>query len=880
MFLNDNTLTKPHFVNRIRVGKIKHVLFTSLRPESFAGFFGFLLTVAQSFPETPGGGHLRVYAPAAQFEAISAMYSRFTYHGTRNLQISYRDIDPPYSQCHGVPGTASSSSSEDSQEEVVERSRSTPINYFPESDNDEDKEAAAAATAAAPAAPAPAAENTKKADDVFQQYKSVSQRSQYLEEMQQEELDESKDSRQVLIDDADLKVVSFRIWSVAKRFPHSFAYLLLLKDKPGQLLVERCKAAGVPPGPLYAQLKAGQTITTADGRTVSPADVLGPSEPGPAFVILECPTLNHTHSLFESFEEVLDEEEGRLLGGRELRLVVHIAPQHVFGSPHYQRWLKEGFGKGGRHAAVKHIPLGADNRSEPCLITSSSAQVKLNAVDGTIFRALSEQAPPEIIETVPKKDCSKEGEDGVTCFQLGARQTVLPDAPTMLTYTFRPTREQPFSFSPASCRVKTAEEILSTTTLEDADFAAKLAEYHTAISKTSSKESTSKLSSSPKFKPNVLFLGTASATPGKQRNTSAILVNLRPEASMLLDCGEATYLQLQRFYGPQATKDLLVRLRAIFISHNHADHHFGLVRLLRERENELVERSGRMNAAAAAEGSPRPPPPGPLLLIAPDCIGDFLTDFGREVVPLEKLYRQYKLIRHEDLLFEREEDLSEAAAATKRRLLKALSLSELVTVRVPHCRDSHGIVLTTKSGEKIAYTGDTLFSHAFDQAARDASLLIHEATMNDDLAEEAKEKRHSTISQAIRAGFNCRARFTMLTHFSQRYAKIAPVDQLLLKSEAGGAAESGAGEDDKALASQLAKYSEDNVGFAFDFMHLELGQLWRAAKMRPLLETLFSEDIQVMSERREKTALKRKLAAVAAGDDDEPMQASSSSSKQ
>ncbi|KAH9393423.1 Zinc phosphodiesterase ELAC protein 2 [Tyrophagus putrescentiae] len=225
---------------------------------------------------------------------------------------------------------------------------------------------------------------------------------------------------------------------------------------------------------------------------------------GPAFVILECPTLNHTHSLFESFEEVLDEEEGRLLGGRELRLVVHIAPQHVFASPHYQRWLKEGFG---RHAAVKHIPLDADNRSEPCLITSSSARVKLNAVDGTIFRALSEQAPPEIIET------------------LAARQTVLPDAPTMLTYTFRPAREQPFSFSPASCRVKTAEEILSTT-LEVADFAANLAEYHTAISKTSAKESTSKLSSSPKFKPNVLFLGTASALPGKQRNTSAILVNI------------------------------------------------------------------------------------------------------------------------------------------------------------------------------------------------------------------------------------------------------------------------------------------------------------------------------------------------------------------
>lgn len=51
-------------------------------------------------------------------------------------------------------------------------------------------------------------------------------------------------------------------------------------------------------------------------------------------------------------------------------------------------------------------------------------------------------------------------------------------------------------------------------------------------------------------------------------------------------------------------------------------------------------------------------------------------------------------------------------------------------------------------------------------------MLIHEATMEDDLVEEAKSKMHSTTSQAIEIGQRMGAKFTLLTHFSQRYAKL------------------------------------------------------------------------------------------------------------
>lgn len=51
-------------------------------------------------------------------------------------------------------------------------------------------------------------------------------------------------------------------------------------------------------------------------------------------------------------------------------------------------------------------------------------------------------------------------------------------------------------------------------------------------------------------------------------------------------------------------------------------------------------------------------------------------------------------------------------------------------------------------------------------------MLIHEATMEDELMREAQSKLHSTTSQAIKVGLRMEAKFTLLTHFSQRYAKL------------------------------------------------------------------------------------------------------------
>ena len=67
------------------------------------------------------------------------------------------------------------------------------------------------------------------------------------------------------------------------------------------------------------------------------------------------------------------------------------------------------------------------------------------------------------------------------------------------------------------------------------------------------------------------------------------------------------------------------------------------------------------------------------------------------------------------------------------------------------------------------------------EAARGATVLVHEATFEDGMEEDAVKKRHSTVGEAVKVGNDARAYRTVLTHFSQRYPKV-PV----FKGDAGG----------------------------------------------------------------------------------------------
>jgi ribonuclease Z len=60
----------------------------------------------------------------------------------------------------------------------------------------------------------------------------------------------------------------------------AFGYRVAEKDKPGRFDIEKAQTWKIPPGPIYGQLKRGETVTLPDGRIINGQELCGPTEIG------------------------------------------------------------------------------------------------------------------------------------------------------------------------------------------------------------------------------------------------------------------------------------------------------------------------------------------------------------------------------------------------------------------------------------------------------------------------------------------------------------------------------------------------------------------------------------------------------------------------
>ncbi len=65
-----------------------------------------------------------------------------------------------------------------------------------------------------------------------------------------------------------------------------FGFRVVERDAPGKLLVDKLKAFGVPPGPVYRKVKQGETVQLEDGRIMDGRDFLGPVRRGRIVTVL------------------------------------------------------------------------------------------------------------------------------------------------------------------------------------------------------------------------------------------------------------------------------------------------------------------------------------------------------------------------------------------------------------------------------------------------------------------------------------------------------------------------------------------------------------------------------------------------------------------
>jgi ribonuclease Z len=86
----------------------------------------------------------------------------------------------------------------------------------------------------------------------------------------------------VILEDDEFQLLAF---PVTHRGPGNFGFTFQEKARR-PFLLEKAEALGVPAGPERARLVRGQAVTLADGRTIHPDDVLGPSRPGSKLVFI------------------------------------------------------------------------------------------------------------------------------------------------------------------------------------------------------------------------------------------------------------------------------------------------------------------------------------------------------------------------------------------------------------------------------------------------------------------------------------------------------------------------------------------------------------------------------------------------------------------
>ncbi|MGL4595888.1 MAG: ribonuclease Z [Bacteroidia bacterium] len=279
------------------------------------------------------------------------------------------------------------------------------------------------------------------------------------------------------------------------------------------------------------------------------------------------------------------------------------------------------------------------------------------------------------------------------------------------------------------------------------------------------------------------ILGSSSATPTAKRNTTAQLLEVAGRF-FLIDCGEATQIQLRRAHIRYQ------RIDRIFISHLHGDHYLGLMGLLSS-----FHLLGRRN---------------PLHIYCPPGLQEIIElqmKYSESAFHYEIFWYQHQF-NHPQLIFADDYVTVETIPLNHRIPCCGFIFREKqrpYTIDKPAI-DAHGISLTQihriKQGEDIvledgriienrlltkgrpearsyAFCSDTRFSEQVIAWVKGVDLLYHEATFLHSMLDRAKATKHSTAKEAGMVARLAGVGRLLIGHYSVRY-----LDLSLLAEEA------------------------------------------------------------------------------------------------
>jgi ribonuclease Z len=279
---------------------------------------------------------------------------------------------------------------------------------------------------------------------------------------------------------------------------------------------------------------------------------------------------------------------------------------------------------------------------------------------------------------------------------------------------------------------------------------------------------------------SIRLLGTSASRPTVERNVSSVAIHREGE-TLMFDCGEGTQRQMMRYGISFAVED-------IFFTHMHADHLLGVIGLMRTMA--LQGRTERLRLWGP-RGSTR-------VLKRVESLGFERSTFPVEILEIEagqRLERKGYAIVGFPVEHRGSASLGYALVEEERKgrfnpdLARALGIPEgplwgqihkglAITLEDGRVIEPRVLVGDKRPGRTVVVTGDTRPCAATIDTAREADLLIHEATFGDEEAERAVETGHSTAREAAQVARDAGVRRLLLTHFSARYSRDAsPLDR-------------------------------------------------------------------------------------------------------
>ncbi|KYD25120.1 ribonuclease Z [Geobacillus sp. FSL W8-0032] len=272
----------------------------------------------------------------------------------------------------------------------------------------------------------------------------------------------------------------------------------------------------------------------------------------------------------------------------------------------------------------------------------------------------------------------------------------------------------------------------------------------------------------------LLFLGTGAGVPAKERNVSSVALQLLDErgATWLFDCGEATQHQiLHTAIRPR-------RIEHILITHLHGDHLFGLPGLLGSRsfqsgETPLTVFGPRglrafVETALAVSGTKLRYE----LNIAEIEEGVIFDDETFQVIAkrLDHGMPSYGFrVVEKDLPGPLLVDRLRALGVRPGPIYQQIKQGKTVVLEDGTVLDGREFVGPPQKGRIVTVLGDTRFCEAAIELARDADVVVHEATFAAAEQQLAHDYFHSTTIDAAEVARRARAKRLILTHISSRY---------------------------------------------------------------------------------------------------------------